>query len=113
MMKRTLLASALAAGLLIAGGYPIAADPQEPVYGSQLMTSQERNQYRAQMRAAKTDMEREQLRNEHHERMKERAKAQGYVLPDEPPAKGGGMGPGGGGMGLGGGGTGPGGGRGR
>ncbi len=67
------------------------------IYGSQLMTQQERNEFRARMRAAKTDQEREQIRNEHHERMKVRAKERGVTLPDVPPARGmgGGMGPGG------------------
>lgn len=76
---------------------------QDQIYGSQLMTQQERNEYRNQMRAAKTAQEREQLRKEHHERMKVRAKEKGVTLPDEPPARGmgGGMGPGGGGMGPG------------
>ena len=73
------------------------------IYGSQLMTQQERNEYRTRMRAAKTAEEREQVRKEHHEQMKARAKEKGVTLPDEPPARGmgGGMGPGGGGMGPG------------
>jgi len=81
---------------------------QERIYGSQLMTRQERVEFRAKMRAAKTAEEREQIRMQHHEQMKERAKAKGINLPDEPPAMGGhmgtgaGMGPGGG-MGTGGG----------
>jgi LDH2 family malate/lactate/ureidoglycolate dehydrogenase len=69
------------------------------IYGSQLMTRQERNEYRARMRAANTAEERERIRAEHHERMKERAQAQGLKLPDEPPARsgaGGTFGPGGG-----------------
>jgi arginine/ornithine N-succinyltransferase beta subunit len=72
------------------------------IYGSQLMTNEERNQYRTRMRSAKTDQERERIRAEHHERMKVRAKERGVTLPDTPPARGGGMGPGGG-MGKGGG----------
>ena len=83
------------------------------------MTKQERSEYHAKMHAAKTDAEREQIRKKHHEQMQERAKARGVTLPDEPPAKGAGMGPAGGagmgpgsgGMGPGGGGMGPGGGR--
>jgi hypothetical protein len=75
------------------------------------MTPQDRVEYRSKTRAAKTAEEREQIRLEHHERMKERAKQRGVTLADEPPARGGGMGPGGGGMGPGGGGMGPGGGR--
>lgn len=109
-MKRKLMVSALAAALSLPVGLTFAADQQEQIYGSQLMTQQERNEYRTNMQAAKTAEEREQIRNEHHERMKERARAQGVTLPDEPPARGGGMGPGGGGKGPGGGGMGPGGG---
>ena len=60
------------------------------------MSEQERVEYRSKIRAAKTAEEREQIRQEHHEQMKERAKARGVTLPDKPPAGGGGMGPGGG-----------------
>lgn len=59
------------------------------------MTPQERADQRAKMGAAKTAEEREQIRKEHHKLMQERAKARGMTLPDEPPAMGGGMGPGG------------------
>ena len=67
-----------------------AAQKQEWIYGSQLMTRQERSEHRAKMRAAKTPEEREQIRKEHHERMKERARERGVTLPDEPPDGGGG-----------------------
>lgn len=81
------------------------------IYGSKLMTSQERNEYRNRMRAAKTAQEREQIRAEHHEQMKVRAKERGVSLPDVPPS---GRGPGAGaGGGAGGGGGGGGGGRGK
>jgi hypothetical protein len=70
------------------------AKEQEQIYGSQMMTDEERAEYRAKMRAAKTAEEREQIRKEHHERMKARAEERGLKLPDEPPMKGGGMGPG-------------------
>jgi hypothetical protein len=73
---------------------------RDHIYGSQLMTQAERNQYRKQMRSAKTVKEREQIRAEHHKRMQERAKERGMTIPDMPPARGGGMG---GGMGPGGG----------
>jgi len=75
------------------------------IYGSQLMTQQERNQYRARMQAAKTEQDRERIRKEHHEQMQVRAKERGVTLPAEPPPRGmgpgygggpGGMGPGGG-----------------
>ena len=112
MSKKLLLISMLSASLLLGLQPGFAADPaaQEQVYGSQLMTSQERAAYQTRMRAAKTNDEREQIRAQHHKEMQVRAQQQGVTLPDEPPAKGmgGGMGPGGGmgGMGPGGGGSG-------
>jgi hypothetical protein len=105
MTKNTvkIMLSAIALGLMTSGA--IAAD--EPIYGSQLMTNQERMEHRTKMNASKTDQEREQVRLEHHEQMQLRAKERGVSLPDMPPAQGGmrqGMGPGGGmGGGMGGG----------
>jgi hypothetical protein len=58
------------------------------------MTQRDRVEYRSKMRAAKATEERAQIRMEHHDRMKERAKLRGATLADEPPAQGGGMGPG-------------------
>jgi len=85
-------------------GNQTQAQDSNTIYGSELMTPQERSEYQNRMRAAKTDQEREQIRLEHHNQMQERAKAQGKTLPDSPPAdRGPGMGPGGGkGMGPGG-----------
>ncbi|HMV22649.1 MAG TPA: hypothetical protein PKE50_15370 [Rhodocyclaceae bacterium] len=108
MIKNTLkiALSAIALGLM-ASTASFAADA--PIYGSQLMTNQERIEHRNKMQAAKTAEEREQVRLQHHEQMQLRAKEQGVTLPDTPPAQGGGqgrgMGPGGGmgGMGSGGG----------
>lgn len=74
----------------------------EQVYGSQLMTQQERIEHRAKMQSMKTMEERERYRMEHHMKMQERAKQQGVTLPDSPQMrnKGRGMGGGqGGGMG--------------
>ena len=102
MMNKPLIVTALAVSLSVPAGFALAADQQQ-IYGSQLMTQQERNEYRAKLRAAKTIEERERIRNEHHKLMKERAKARGVTLPDEPPARGGVKGSGGGGMGPGGG----------
>ena len=77
---------------------------QEQVYGSQMMTKEERIAYRTKMRSAKTQEERQKIRADHHDEMVVRAKERGVTLPDVPPAMGGGMGPGGGGgMGPGGG----------
>lgn len=70
---------------------------REMIYGSQLMTEQERNAYRERIRMAKTNEERERIRAEHHKEMLARAKERGVTLPEEPPMKGGkGMGMGGG-----------------
>ncbi len=105
MIKRPLIMSALATALSLSAGIAVAADQapvqekipakkQLQVYGSQLMTQQERVDYHAKMRAAKTAEEREQIRKEHHESMKERAKERGVTLPDVPPVRGRGMEPG-------------------
>lgn len=108
MKSPTFSRMAMAAALLLSFGTAGAqttapAADDTPVYGSQLMTQQERIDFRAKMRAAKTDAERDQLRREHHDQMKARAAAKGITLPDEPPARGAGkgMGPGMGGMGPG------------
>jgi hypothetical protein len=86
------------------------AVPDQDIYGYQLMSPAERNEYRDRMRAAQSVQEREQIRAEHHAEMQKRAQAQGITLPDTPPAaRGGGRGPGGG-AGYGGGMMGPGGG---
>jgi hypothetical protein len=74
-----------------------AGAQQEPIYGYELMTEQERTEHRNRMRSFKTEQEREQYRKEHHKKMQERAKARGVTLPDEPPPRGGkgaGTGPG-------------------
>lgn len=68
---------------------------EEPIYGGHLLTEQERNQHREKMRNATTEEERERIRAQHHEQMKERARARGVVLPDQPPPKGMGYGRGG------------------
>lgn len=116
------LTGVVLAGLLAVPAGLIAADevtPQpvapavkkqarEQIYGSQLMTRQERLEHRAKLRAAKTAEEREQIRKEHHEKMQQRAKERGVTLPEMPVrpagmgARPGGMGPGAGGMGAGG-----------
>jgi hypothetical protein len=71
---------------------------RDQIYGSQLMTAAERNQYRRQMRQLKTQQERDALRLQHHEQMQKRAAERGMKLPDTPPQ---GMGPGQGQRGMG------------
>lgn len=68
-------------------------EAREQVYGSQLMTRQERNAYRQRMHELKTQQERDQFRMEHHARMQERAKERGVSLLQEPPVPGRGAGP--------------------
>jgi len=115
-MKRTLIYSAIIPALFSTlVSVAIAADNgqdqsrqqnQNQVYGSELMTQQERDDYRAQMNAARTDQERTQIRQAHHDQIKERARQQSVSLPDEAPAygktpgmmPGGGMQPGSGNM---------------
>ncbi|MEW6594587.1 MAG: hypothetical protein AB1413_06935 [Thermodesulfobacteriota bacterium] len=108
MKKQLVIVWALALTLPFAAGAALAADPapaqtqaEEQIFGSQIMTPQERAEQRAKMRAAKTAEEREKIRKEHHDKMMQRAKERGVTLPEEPPMGGAGMGPGGGGMGPG------------
>lgn len=125
MIKRTVILSVVAGVVALLPALCMAAEQertqvqtqmqqqeQEQIYGSQLMTQEEMAEHRARMRSLKTNEERQTYRLEHHQKMQERAKAQGITLPDEPPAMGGGMGMGSGGGGMGqGGGMGSGGGR--
>jgi len=127
MLIRNITLSALAGSLLLAAGLIHAADQvqdkiqdrtrlqdptadqtqdrtrlQDQIYGSELMTEQERQEHRNKMRSFKTEQEREAYQLEQHKRMQQRAKEKGVTLPDEPPTRpgymspGGGMGPGGG-----------------
>lgn len=80
------IASALALGTMALLTMPSMAQ-QQPVYGSQMMTEQERMEYQQQMKSAKTEQEREQIRAEHHVQMQERAKKQRIILPDTAPMK--------------------------
>ena len=115
MKKRLLIVSALATALTLQSGFILAGTAadnlaltatnpatgqegaqlaeQEQIYGVQLMTPQERAEFRTKMSAAKTVEEREQIRKENHQAMQERAKSHGLTLPEKPPA---GMGQGGG-----------------
>jgi hypothetical protein len=72
------------------------SENQGQIYGVQLMTPQERTEFRARMSAAKTSEEREQIRKENHQAMQERAESHGLTLPDQPSAGTRGMGQGGG-----------------
>ena len=83
MSKKLILVSTL---LMMFPFSPVLAD--EPVYGSQLMTEQERQEHRAKMQSMKTEAERDRYRMEHHKKMQERAKERGVTLPDKPQYQG-------------------------
>ncbi|HEU0219273.1 MAG TPA: hypothetical protein VFQ98_00540 [Gallionella sp.] len=98
MQKPTFLLSALTVAMCMMLGTNVSvaaeqtqAQKSETVYGSRLMTREERAEYRAKMRSLKTKEEREAFRMEHHQKMQERAKSMGKTLPDMPPAQGSGM----------------------
>ena len=56
------------------------------IYGSALMTEQERNQYRHQLQSMESAQEREQFQAQHEKQMQERAQKQGVDLV--PPGQG-------------------------
>jgi hypothetical protein len=101
MKRNSLSAAAIITGVAAATSMSALAQTaaqtqtqtQERAYGSQLMTVQERNEYQQRMRELKTAQERDAFRKDHHAKMQERAKERGVTLPDEPPARGKGMGP--------------------
>ena len=62
----------------------VPAADKEPIFGSQLMTQEERLQFRNQMQNATSVEEREKIRIQHRELMLERATAQGVTLSDTP-----------------------------
>lgn len=83
---------------------PAVPAEKETIFGSQLMTAEERTAFSAQMRNATTEEERQKIRLEHRTLMLERAKAKGVTLSDTPMMNGQGMGDGKAtGMGMGGG----------
>lgn len=95
MFKQTMLLTAITGMMALASVSVSAVEPtqaqtarqtQEQVYGSQLMTKQERTEYRAKMRSLKTQDERDAFRLEHHTLMQERATAKGVTLPNTPAA---------------------------
>lgn len=90
-MKKLLITAALSGALLVTTLNLSAAEwdreheqKREQLYGSQLMTEQERAEQRAKMRHAETREEQERIREEHHERMETRAQERGVELADPP-----------------------------
>ena len=89
-MNKKLVTTFCLAGFLSVAA-PVLANEVEPIYGSQLMTQQERLEHQAQMRAAKTPLEKQRLRQLHHQKMKLRAQKRGVPFSDLPPAENGRM----------------------
>ena len=75
---------------------PVARRGRGQMYGEQLFTQQERDDYRKRMQEAKTPEERTKIRDEVHATAQARAKEKGITLP-EPRGPGGPGGPGAGG----------------
>lgn len=82
--RRLLAASILL--LALHAGIVTAADPapvpREIIPGSELMTAQEREQYRVRLRGARSAEERERLRAEHVAAMEKRAQLRGLKVSD-------------------------------
>ncbi|MFP4640406.1 MAG: hypothetical protein ACLFMY_08190, partial [Guyparkeria sp.] len=69
-MKRSLIPAAALAAALSMPMLAVAQDPDPaPIYGSELMTREERLEYRQRMQSAQDAEERERIRAEHHEQM--------------------------------------------
>jgi len=80
---------AVLAAAIFTGALSVAAAASEPapvkreiIPGSELMTSQERENYRQRQRGAKSEAQREQQRAEHIKVMEERARVRGLQVVD-------------------------------
>ncbi len=88
-----LIALAAGSATTFAGAADTGADAKkagvpakrELIYGSELMTHQEREQYRARMRGAQTAEDEARIRTDHFGAMQKRARQRGAKLPDPPP----------------------------
>jgi len=67
---------------------PTEAADGSAIYGSGLMTEQERNRYQERLRLAGTDAEKAQVKAEHQTMMQNRAKQLGVDLPEPAQGKG-------------------------
>jgi len=63
-------------------------EDQGQAYGWQMMSEQERLEYRERMRTMHTEQERERYRLEHRSLMQERARQRGVGMPAAPGGKG-------------------------
>lgn len=77
--------------LALVAAMPVMAEDDAPVFGHQLMTQEELQEHRRMMQGFDTPEERQAYREEHHQRMLERARERGVTLPEEPGMPGKGM----------------------
>ena len=63
-------------------GQDLVPPGQGPVYGGELMSVQERNKYREQLRLIDSDQEREQFQAQHHDLVNQRAQALGLEVEE-------------------------------
>jgi len=99
MTARAVLAAAVCAAMMTMTVSLFAADTpagktapkSEPIYGYRMMSDAERNEYREKMRNARSEQERQSLRDENRKRMEARARERGVTLPEQ---RGPGSGPG-------------------
>ena len=84
MSIRRFTISLAAMGLMIFAVTVAHAEDEDtvPISGRELMTEQERDQYRTAMQALETEEERAALRKSHQKEMKSRAREQGVELRD-------------------------------
>lgn len=94
-MKNLTALKTITAALLLGSGIAIAGEAttapvqtqSRQMLGKEMMSQEERDAQRDQMRNATTNEERERIRTEQHEEMKARATEKGESLPDDPPAR--------------------------
>lgn len=79
-LKTSFIRTAGVAILVTMASWPLAAQENEEVFGRELMTQTELQEHRNTMSNMNTDTERAQYRQQHHERMLQRARENGVEL---------------------------------
>lgn len=82
-MPRKLLSAIALAVTLIAPGQASELPEREYIYGAELMTPKEREDYRARLGRAKGDEARGEYRQRHRERLQKRAGERGVELDEK------------------------------
>jgi len=79
-MKSAFLTSAMGTLMTLVSHLSLATEQQETTFDHQLMSESERADYRAQLRAAHTEAEREAIHQAHHDLIESRARERGIPL---------------------------------